>query len=238
MDEPAIKKLYTTINRAFGLLISQPIVQVLGIYMAFAYGCLYLVLSTFPLLWEERYNEAPAIASLNYISIGLGLFIGSAFIGNTNDRVYHKLKTKDPRKQGKPEFRMPLMIPFSFLVPIGIFIYGWSAQVHWHWIVPNIGAFIFGMGTIAAFQCVTTYLVDSYARFAASAIAAVIALRSLTGFCFPLFAPYMYDALGYGWGNNVVGLAAICIGFPAPVLMLLFGEELRKKSKFAVRSKP
>ena len=132
---------------------------------------------------------------------------------------------------------MPLMIPFSFLVPIGIFIYGWSAQLHLHWIVPNVGAFIFGMGTIAAFQCVTTYLVDSYTRFAASAIAAVTVLRSLAGFGFPLFAPAMYTALGYGWGNSVVGFAAICIGFPAPVLLWLFGEKLRKKSKFAVGAK-
>ena len=238
MDQPATKKLYTTINRSFSLLFTQPIVQVLSIYMAFAYGCLYLVLSTFPLLWEGNYKESPGIAGLNYISIGLGFFIGAPLIGKSNDKVYHRLKAKDPRKQGKPEFRMPLMIPFSFLVPIGFFIYGWSAQAHWHWIVPNIGAFIFSMGTIAAFQCVTTYLVDSYTRFAASAIAAVTVLRSLAGFGFPLFAPYMYDALGYGWGNSVVGFAAICIGFPAPVLLWLFGEKLRKKSKFAVGKKP
>ena len=89
---------------------------------------------------------------------------------------------------------MPLIIPFSFLVPIGLLTYGWSAQAKTHWIVPNIGAFIFGMGTIAAFQCVTTYLVDTYARFAASAVAAVTILRSLMGFGFPLFAPYMYAA--------------------------------------------
>jgi multidrug resistance protein len=238
MDQPASKKLWTTISRSFSLLFTQPIVQVLSIYMAFAYGCLYLVLSTFPLLWEAKYHESPGIAGLNYVSIGLGFFIGAPLIGKSNDKVYHRLKAKDPRKQGKPEFRMPLMIPFSFLVPIGFFIYGWSAQAHWHWIVPNIGAFIFSMGTIAAFQCVTTYLVDSYTRFAASAIAAVTVLRSLAGFGFPLFAPYLYDALGYGWGNSVVGFAAICIGFPAPVLLWLFGEKLRKKSKFAVGKKP
>src|SRR5271156_4787731 len=74
MDQPATKKLYTTISRAFGLLFTQPIVQVLSIYMAFAYGCLYLVLSTFPLLWEARYHESPGIAGLNYVSIGLGFF--------------------------------------------------------------------------------------------------------------------------------------------------------------------
>lgn len=245
MNVPVGKKLGTTVMRSFKLLFTQPIVQVLAVYMAFAYGCLYLVLATFPSLWTigfpkgnvQGYHESDGIAGLNYISIGLGFFIGAPLIGKTNDKVYHKLKAKDPRNQGKPEFRMPLMIPFSFLVPIGMLIYGWSAQAHTHWIVPNIGSFIFGMGTIAAFQCVTTYLVDSYTRFAASAIAAVTVLRSLAGFGFPLFAPSLYDALGYGWGNSVVAFAAICIGFPAPVLLWLFGERLRKNSSFAVGSK-
>jgi multidrug resistance protein len=238
IDQPAITKLRTRIVRSFGLLFSEPIVQVLSIYMAFAYGCLYLVLSTFPALWELHYNESPGIGGLNYISIGLGFFIGAPLIGKTNDKVYYKLKAKDHRKQGKPEFRIPLMIPFSFLLPIGILLYGWAAKAHLPWIVPNIGAFIFCMGTIAAFQCVTTYLVDSYTRFTASAIAAVTVLRSLAGFGFPLFAPIMYKVLGYGWGNSVLGFAAICIGPPALVLLWLFGEKLRRKSKFAVGSKP
>ena len=252
MNLPVSKKLGTTVLRSFTLLFTQPIVQVLAVYMAFAYGLLYFVLSTFPLLWTAPSNPTPAqlstqpligygqssgIGGLNYISIGLGFFIGAPLIGKTNDKIYRRFKKRDPRGQGKPEYRMPLMIPFSFLVPIGMFIYGWSAQAHTFWLVPNIGAFIFGMGTIAAFQCVTTYLVDSYTRFAASAIAAVTVLRSLAGFGFPLFAPMLYKALGYGWGNSVVAFAAICIGFPAPVLLWLFGERLRKQSSFAVGSK-
>jgi hypothetical protein len=94
------------------------------------------------------------------------------------------------------------------------------------------------MGTIAAFQCVTTYLVDTYLRFAASAVAAVTVLRSLAGFGFPLFAPQMYHALGYGWGNTVLALAAIGIGLPVPILLWLFGEKLRKMSKIAAMAKP
>ena len=237
MDLPVTQKLATTVGRSFMLLCTQPIVQVLSVYMAFAYGCLYIVLATFPRLWHDVYNERPGLAGLNYISIGLGFFIGAPLIGKTNDKIYRRLKKRDPRRQGKPEFRMPLMIPFSFLVPIGILIYGWSANAQLFWLIPNIGAFIFGMGTIAAFQCVTTYLVDSYTRFAASAIAAVTVLRSLAGFGFPLFAPALYAALGYGWGNSVVAFAAICIGFPSPVLLWLFGEKLRKKSKYALQPK-
>lgn len=130
-------------------------------------------------------------------------------------------------------FRVPLMIPGAVLVPIGLFIYGWSAQYRTHWIVPNIGAAIFAAGTIVGFQCIQTYIVDSYTRYAASAVGAATVLRSLAGFGFPLFAPYMYAKLDYGWGNSLLAFIGIGLGFPAPFLLWRFGEKLRKRSTFA-----
>jgi len=206
--------------------------------MAFSYGVLYLALSTFPDLYMNVYGESVGISGLNYISLGLGFFIGAPLCGKSGDKIYRKLKARDPRGQGKPEYRMPVVIPFSLFVPIGLLTYGWSAQAHTHWIVPNIGSFLFGIGTIAAFQCVTTYLVDTYARFAASAVAAVTILRSLAGFSFPLFAPAMYKALKFGWGNTVLAIAAIGIGIPVPILLWLFGEKLRKRSTLAMKGPP
>ena len=76
-------------------------------------------------------------------------------------------------------------------------------------------------------------MVDTYTRFAASALAAGAFLRSIAGFGFPLFAPYMYSALEYGWGNSLLAFVAIVIGVPAPVFLWKFGETLRKKSTFA-----
>lgn len=78
-----------------------------------------------------------------------------------------------------------------------------------------------------------TYIVDSYPTYAASGVAAAVVLRSLAGFGFPLFAPYMYASLGYGWGNSLLGFLAIGIGIPAPFLFWFYGEKLRKRSQFA-----
>jgi hypothetical protein len=78
-----------------------------------------------------------------------------------------------------------------------------------------------------------TYIVDSYTTYAASGVAAAVVLRSLAGFGFPLFAPYLYEVLGYGWGNSLLGFLAIGIGIPAPFLFWFYGERLRAKSTFA-----
>lgn len=174
----------TSLLRPFILLGTQVIVQVLALYMAYLYGLMYLVLSTFPTLWEQRYHESIGIGGLNYISLGIGFFIGTQTCAPLQDRIYRILKARN-NGVGKPEFRVPLMIPGAVLVPIGLFIYGWTAQYQTFWIGPNIGAAIFAAGTIIGFQCTQTYIVDAYTRYAASAIGAATVMRSLAGFGFP-----------------------------------------------------
>ncbi|KAK9313992.1 major facilitator superfamily domain-containing protein [Lipomyces starkeyi] len=225
-------KLLISAVRPFRLLGTQPIVQVLAIYMAYIYGMLFLVLSTFPTLWTGRYQESSGISSLNYVALGVGFFIGAQFSAPLNDCIFRRLKARNKGLE-KPEYRVPLMVPGSMLVPVGLFWYGWSAQMHTHWILPDIGVGIFAIGNIVAFQCIQTYLVDAYTRYAASALAAATVLRSLAGFGFPLFAPTMYKVLDYGWGNSVLAFVGIALGVPAPLLLWRFGETLRQKSPFA-----
>ncbi|KAK6366044.1 hypothetical protein LTS17_011011 [Exophiala oligosperma] len=231
-DRTLGKVLRTSLIRPFRLLGTQLIIQVLAIYMAYLYGLMYLVLSTFPTVWTETYHEQTGIGGLNYISLGLGFFLGTQICAPINDRIYRKLKLRN-NNVGKPEFRVPLMIPGAILVPIGLFVYGWSSYERTHWVVPNVGAAIFAAGTIMGFQCTQTYIVDAYSRFAASAVASAVVLRSLAGFGFPLFAPYMYQALGLNWGNSMLGFIAIVLGIPAPILLWKFGQMLREKSTYA-----
>ena len=65
--------------------------------------------------------------------------------------------------------------------------------------MPDIGALLLAAATITGYYAIQTYIIDSYTKYAASAIAAISFLRSVAGFGFPLFAPAMYNALGYGW---------------------------------------
>lgn len=227
--------LVTALTRPFRLLATQIIVQVMALYMMFLYGTMYLLLTTFPALWEKEYRESAGIAGLNYISLGLGFFVGAQACAQLQDRMYAALKRRYVPKgdPGRPEFRVPMMIPGSILVSVGLFIYSWAAEKHTHWLGPNIGAAIFAAGTTMSFMCVQAYLVDSYTRFAASAIGAATVLRSLAGFGFPLFAPAMYGKLGYGKGGTVLGIIAILIGWPTPVLLWFYGAKLRSKSKFS-----
>jgi hypothetical protein len=202
------------------------------VYMAYLYGLMYLMLSTYPKLWTVRYGESISIGSLNYIALGIGYFLGTQISAPINDRIYRRLKARNGGV-GRPEFRVPLMFLGSVLMPVGLFWYGWAAQKHTHWVLPNVGAALFCAGSIICFQSMQAYIVDSYTRYAASGIAAAVVLRSLAGFGFPLWAPYMYKKLDYGWGNSLLGFVGVAIGVPAPFVFWCFGERLRAKSKFA-----
>lgn len=226
--------LSSSLVRPFRLLATQPIVQVLSLYMAYIYGLMYLMLGTFPLLWTspEHYNESTGIGGLNYISLGLGSLLGSQLCAFLNDRIYIHLKARN-NNTGKPEFRIPLLSVAAIFIPAGLFIYGWTAQTRQHWIAPNIGACLFTLANMTTFQVMQTYIVDTYTLYAASALAAVSVLRCITAFAFPLFAPYMYKALDYGWGNSVLAFVSIALGVPAPLFLWMFGERLRKASPYA-----
>ena len=72
----------------------------------------------------------------------------------------------------------------------------------------------------------------TYHRSAASAIAANTFLRSLAGAIFPLFAQYMFNAMGVNWAGTLLGCVAAVL-VPIPVVFYLYGGKIREKSKFA-----
>ncbi|KAJ5410067.1 uncharacterized protein N7487_004426 [Penicillium crustosum] len=224
-------RLLHAFERPMLLFTTQPIVFCMAIYMAYLFGVTYLMLATFPDIWTEIYQESSSIGGLNYISIAIGSFAGLFINLKLVDRIYKTLKARN-NGVGKPEYRMPSLAVGSFISTIGLFWYGWSIG-HTHWIMPNIGALLFTAGTISCLQGMQTYIVDSYETYAASAMAACAILRSLCGFGFPLFAPYMYSSLGYGWGTSVLAFITIAIGWSAPFAFYFFGPKLRAISRYA-----
>ena len=86
------------------------------------------------------------------------------------------------------------------------------------------------MGIVTTLQVIKPCLVEAYEEQSASAVSCVAIVRSVAGFGFPLFAPQMYSALGYGRGNSVLGFFGLCVGVPAPILHWYFGAKLRMKT--------
>jgi MFS family permease len=156
--------------------------------------------------------------------------VGLIIFGFISDKIVKHMSAKG---EMKPEYRLPPLIPGSLIIPIGLFLYGWSAEKHVHWIVPIIGTLFVGFGLLATFMPIQTYLVDAFTIHAASAIAASTVLRSLVGTFLPLAGPKLYAALGLGWGNSLLGFIAVALA-PLSWIFFKYGERIRKSSRFQV----
>ena len=119
------------------------------------------------------------------------------------------------------------------MIPIGLFIYGWTAYYHVHWIVPIIGTSLVGLGLLFTFMPIQTYLVDAFTLYASSAIAANTVLRSLMGAMLPLAGRKMYQTLGLNWGNSLLAFIALAM-CPIPWVFYRWGERIRMSERFRV----
>lgn len=136
------------IVRPTKMLLFSPIVFLLSLYMAVVYGYLYLLFTTITALFEQSYGFSQGSAGLAYLGIGIGMMLGLVVFGATSDKVVTYLTNKNGGER-KPEYRFPHMMIGATMIPIGLFIYGWSAEYRVHYIVPIIGTGFVGMGLLA-----------------------------------------------------------------------------------------
>ncbi|CEJ62814.1 hypothetical protein PMG11_11301 [Penicillium brasilianum] len=225
-------ELSQAMSRPLRMLLTHPIIQICALNDALTYGIFFLVLSTYSQLWTHEYGQSVTRAGLNYLFLGMGAFTGAQVAGRTSDRVYSYLKKRSGLANGTelPEYRIPMMIPGAILVPVGLLIYGWSAEAHTMWLGPDVGIFIFGVANITLVQSMLLYIVGSYHNHAASALAADVLLRSLFGFALPLAAPSLLKSLGRGWEMTLLAALAGTLGVSSPIVLWFHGRAIREFS--------
>ncbi|KAE8350895.1 major facilitator superfamily domain-containing protein [Aspergillus coremiiformis] len=228
-EQTAGQMLITSLTRPIKFLFLSPIVMIVSLYSAVTYSYMYILFTTFTEVFENVYNFTPGQAGLGYLGLGLGFCFGQVTVGYYSDR--HVKKQEKIHGKMKPEHRLPPLVLGCFLVPIGLFWYGWSAQYRLHWIVPIMGTFFVGAGIYYVHLVTQVYLVDSYTLYAASAVSAELALRCIFGATVPLAGTPLYESLGLGWGNSLLGFIALVFA-PTSFFLLRYGESIRTNPKF------
>lgn len=229
---PVLSKSQILLNglvRPIKLLFGSFIVFSVSIYVAFAYGCLYLLFNTIPMVFQGSYGWSIGITGIIYLALLVGYMIGLAMFSALSDKTVIRM-TKANNGVYEPEMRLPDCIYFAFLLPVTFFWYGWSADKAVHWAVPVIGLIPFGLGIIGIWLPIQAYLVDAYSAYAASVLASFSVMRSVVAAFLPLAGPQMFESLGVGWGNSLLGFIAIAL-IPIPALIYKFGGKVRKAEK-------
>ncbi|KAF1953411.1 major facilitator superfamily [Byssothecium circinans] len=228
--------LQKNFSRPIRMLVSEPIVLLLSIYMAFIYGLLYLFLTAYPLVFQGVHHMNLGVGGLPFFGMITGQLLAGTVIFIRQPSYQRKLAANNDMPI--PEWRLPEVIVGGVCFAIGIFWFGWTGYTESiHWIVPTLSGILIGFGLLSIFLQALNYLVDAYLMFAASAIAANTFLRSIFGAVFPLFAQQMFQGMGIQWAATLLGCVAVVL-VPVPVYFLYRGAQIRQKSQYAPTFKP
>jgi len=179
--------LFITLLRPFQMLLTEPIVSFLSLYVAFNFAVNFMFLASVPYVFGLVYRFDRGSSGLVFLAVGLGctLSVPTAII--LDKIMYQKKWNINPGKVA-PEQRLWAAMLGALGIPIGLFWFAWSSRVDVHWIVPIIGIVPFAWGNLCIYISTCMYLIDTYAALtAASAIAANGLLRYILAGTFPLF---------------------------------------------------
>ncbi|KIV89362.1 hypothetical protein PV10_08938 [Exophiala mesophila] len=226
-SRPLSAKLRQSLKRPFVIFV-QPIVLIMSLYQALIFGTTYSIYTNMQSIYSEApYKFNSEQIGLLYLGPGLGFLTSVRFIVPRIDTVFNVLSE---RNEGKsvPEFRLPLANIGSVLIPVSLFWFAWTVEYKVHWTASIAATFFYGVGQVVIFNTVQNYYIDSFSQYAASAIAGGSVFRSLLGGVVPLFAPMLFEKIGYGWGISCFGFLAVLIA-PSPLLFYYYGARIRER---------
>ena len=224
---PLRSRILSNLKRPVQLLFTQPIVFTMALYQAILFGTVYSLWTNFEAIYGQEYGFSTTQVGLTYLGPGVGFFIAVWFLVPRIDTVYNRLTVRNGG-ESKPEYRLPLANIGAILIPISLFWYAWTVELQVHWFVTVLATLFFGLGQVMILNTVQNYYIDSFSKYAASAIAAGTVFRSIVGGIMPLIADPLFTAVGYGWGISVFGFLSLALA-PAPILFMRFGATLREK---------
>lgn len=221
---------FEALVRPWQLIFLDPAIGFTAGYVALCYGIYYSFFEAFPLVYVDLYGFNLGELGLAFLSIVVGAALATA----TYYTYIFKVVEPEIRLHGlgAPERRLIPAILASMVMPVGLFLFGWTGNGHIHWIVSVIGIGIFTMGVFVLMQCIFVYLPLVYPQYAASLFAGNDAARSLVAFAAVMFSRDMYIGMGIGPGTSLLGaLTTACIG--GIFVLYFYGHKLRAKSRFS-----
>lgn len=148
-------------SRPLRLLVGEPLILAVTIYLSFIYGLLYCFLTAYTLVFQGVYGMNAGVGGLPLFGMVVGLFIAAAYVILSN-RSYN-VKLDGNGGVTIPEWRLPPVIIGGALFAAGLFWFGWTGFTgSIPWIVPTLSGLFTGFGLLIIFIQLFNYLIDTY----------------------------------------------------------------------------
>ncbi|KAF8863389.1 MFS general substrate transporter [Acephala macrosclerotiorum] len=228
----------TAKERAFDALIKpweinalDPAVLFSTFYTSLLYGIFYSFFESTPEVFPKLYHFNLGESGLPYLSALVAILV----IGPTYAAYWHYTVERPYAEKGfgPQEDRLVVGLVGSCMIPVGLFLYAWTARGSVHWIAPTIGLGLSVGGTYLIIQSIFLYLPFTYPKYSASLFAANDLARSTLAAGAILFSRPLFLNLGVAGGVSLLGGLTIVCAFLL-YLLYRYGAVLRAKSRFAM----
>lgn len=229
---------YDVLIKPFQLNLLDPSIAFTSVYCALIYGILYSFFECLPFVYGNMFHWNEGEQGLGFlamaIGVGLSLIYYWAYLYKVGKAEVDEVDR--PNDMRLPERRLIPALFASFLLPIGLFIFAWTARPDVHWIGTLIGIAISSWGFFIVFQSIFVYLAMSYPQYAASLFAGNNFGRSSGAVATVEFSRPMFMNLGVGPGVSLLaGLCVVCIA--GMFVLWWFGPKLRARSRFTQKTR-
>jgi DHA1 family multidrug resistance protein-like MFS transporter len=106
-------------TRPLRMLVNEPIILLVSLYMSFIYGLVYCLLEAYPYVFEEVYGFAPGVSGLPFIGLIIGQLLALAFILSQHSAYMKKLVKNN--NVPVPEWRLVPTLIGAPIFTVGIF---------------------------------------------------------------------------------------------------------------------
>lgn len=195
------------------------------------------ILSTAIGIWQDELLKNPQWRAENWSSDDSSCENARSQESNSQPKagrakLYAMLRRHFPVEA--PESRLYFTCITATLLPVGLFLFGFTATPSTHWISPAIGMCLATMGIFSVYLATFNYLADVYHIYASSALAAQSCCRNVLGGIFPLVTLPLFRNLGNARAGGLLGGIALALTF-VPWVLVFFGPKIRARSVFAVK---
>ena len=225
------KLLVSAFIKPIEITVKDPAIAFVNLYTALVYGIYYSFFEVFPLVYPVYYHFNIGTVGVLFLCIlvacGLAAltYILYLYFYLIPDILAHGLRAQ--------EHRLVPAIIGSFLPPIGLFIFAWTARPDLPWIASVIGIVIYAGSCFVILQCIFVYVPLSYPQYAASLFAGNDFFRSAMACGSILFARPLFINLGVDKGvTTLAGLSVM--GVVGMFVLYYQGAKLRARSRFAM----
>ncbi|ORX38301.1 hypothetical protein BD324DRAFT_655675 [Kockovaella imperatae] len=226
------QRLNNILFKPFVMLVQEPMLMAVTLYMSFVYGIVYLLFEAYPFVFIINHGFNTGENGLCFLGFFGGGFLAVVFFMTVIEPRYQRHAARMAPQPPKPEKRLEMSILSAWALVIALFWFGWTSYASIHWISPVLAGGLIGVGVLGMFVSMFNYIIDVYLWAAASALAATTVCRSAFGAGFPLFATQMYAKLGTQWASSLLGFLALLMA-PIPIVLFVYGPTLRRRSKYS-----